>query len=304
MLKRFISSGKVIMIKLAEIILEVLKSDSGLNTFLASYNEQPAVFFRQAPPDSDPGWGISKFPRIVFRLDPKQQNDPLNVGSVVIHISCKEQELSPLMIEPAVQECFKDLFLHPDDSAVCCLRYQRLDGFTEDGRDRSSFVMENSCDLLFDILEFSDQEAFDPDPVAAVNQYLAETFRLADINHAGTGSSYRAAAPIPAFYCRLVQSAVNRDTNTVVWMDADIAVHLITPDRSDRVKWTSHIVNTCSLKGEIEMADGSPMFLGMVKADHNADMYLIGQITLSVQFGILKPLAKGATIQKAYWELK
>ena len=78
------------------------------------------------------------------------------------------------------------------------------------------------------------------------------------------------------------------ETNTVVWMDSKISIHIFCPDSEKRIKMVAVIANQLSLAGEIAMLDHSPMTIKQLQANYKSDIFKDGQILTTVHFGLLK----------------
>ena len=108
-----------------------------------------------------------------------------------------------------------------------------------------------------------------------------------------------AAAERPVIYCRLVSADKSEETNTVVWMDGRIAVHILCPESETRLKMAAAIADRISLDGEIIMLDHSPMFIKRLQVNYKSDYLKDGQIFITGRYGLLRYRARPHTLAAA-----
>jgi len=286
-----------------EILYGILTGDEKLKGMLGKFQETAAVFWGQPPADTDADWEGEPYPRIVYSVNDKVNLERGSVGTLIVNIYSNETGQSLIEMETAVLECLKDLFLQPNAEAAYCYRWRKTKNIpvlnTGEG-DRAKMVRSR---MLFDIFEFSSQETFEPDPIAALQSFQKERVSGILLGDRNNTLSYKTEAGIPAFYFRLDQMETDRETNTVIWLNADAVVHVFAPTQEERVKWCAYIAKSLSLLGEMEMSDGSPMRLTKIKVTNGADYLTLGQIVVSVQFGILKYRQKGITVREIQAEV-
>lgn len=101
-----------------------------------------------------------------------------------------------------------------------------------------------------------------------------------------------ASRETPVIYCRLNSMEKVEETNTVVWMDGKLAIHILCPDTDMRLKMAAAITNAMSLDGEVTMLDYSPMFIRKLQMDNKSDYLKDGQIFVTGRYGLLRYKAK------------
>jgi len=219
---------------------------------------------------------------------------------MTLNIWCNEAGIQPEEIEPEVQNALRDIFMQPTNQPPYCLRWIRSDNFElKNSTVKGTHII--GVTTLFDVLAFPNQETTDPDPVMAMNQFIREWEPEAVIIGADPLPDYFMANDRkPAFYFRLATLNLERETNTVAWMNASIAGHIFAPTAEARLKWLKYIIDTLSRKGEVTMLDTSPMFIRSIKADSAVDYLATGQLQLNVRFGILRRPKYAHTINTAY----
>ena len=164
-----------------------------------------------------------------------------------------EEDITPEMLEPLVRDCLKDVLFHSEDGKLYAFAWNRTDAF-ELAESKTDLII--GSDVRFDILEYTSQETTDPDPVMAMNKFVKELYpecivvgldRMEEITEASRET--------PVIYCRLNSMEKVEETNTVVWMDGKLAIHILCPDTDMRLKMAAAITNAMSLDGEVTMLD-------------------------------------------------
>ena len=92
----------------------------------------------------------------------------------------------------------------------------------------------------------------------------------------------------PVVYCRLQSTETESVTNTVVWMNARIAIHVICSGQETRLKIAADIQNLIMWATEIQMLDRSPMRPERMSMSNTADYLKEGQLTGSFRYGVLR----------------
>ena len=97
----------------------------------------------------------------------------------------------------------------------------------------------------------------------------------------------------------MVSADKSEETNTVVWMDGRIAVHILCPESETRLKMAAAIADRISLDGEIIMLDHSPMFIKRLQVNYKSDYLKDGQIFITGRYGLLRYRARPHTLAAA-----
>lgn len=284
---------------LGELIYRRLAGSEKLARHLAVYNGVPAVF-TPGPPDSrQEGWGDKQYPRVVFNFDMQANQERHSAGVLEVSLLCQNTaDIMPETIEPVVRDCLRDVVLKPPGGIPYCFAWARTDAFTIEGKKGD---VVTGSEIHFDILQYPSQETSDPDPVIALNSYIKKLYpgcivmwldSMEEITEASAGQ--------PVIYCRLVSAEKSMETNTVAWMDARMAVHILCPDSSIRIKTAAGISNSLSLDGEIIMLDHSPMRISRLQADYKSDYLVDGQVFVTGHYGILRYHAAGHCLRYVF----
>ncbi|MCI8418851.1 MAG: hypothetical protein HFI33_15370 [Lachnospiraceae bacterium] len=285
--------------KLEELIYKRFVDSAGLTRHLTVYSGLPAIFSPEAPDDSQPGWdGRTLYPMVLYSFDMQANQERKSAGVLSVSLLCQNMApVTPEEIEPEVKKCLRDVLLLPDRGPAYAFAWARTDAFTMQEKKKDLVL---GSEIRFDILEYASQETTDPDPIMAMHQYVkALSPDCVVIGHDRMEPITEASGEAPVVYCRLLSVEKNRETNTVVWMDGRIAIHILCPDSEVRMKMAAAIANQLSLEGEVIMLDKSPMFIKRLQVDYQADYLKSGQIFATVHYGLLRYKAKPHALQQA-----
>lgn len=260
-----------------------------LSSLLAEYAGQPAVFDSEFPPDQQMGWGgKTQYPRICCRVDMQVNQERSSSGTLRISIDAEKNSLVIEEIEALVRRCLKDVLMKPSGQAPFCVAWARTEPYLLDG---AAVICK---DLLFDILEYPNQETTDPDPVMAVSIFLKKLYPDALVLGIDRIGDYVNPAERPVFYCRLgdIQNTTGHCVHSISWFLGKVSVHLLYPDAAVRLKMIAAISQKMVVDGEIMMLDQSPMFLQSVSMNSKADYLREGQLTITGKYGCLRGAEK------------
>lgn len=283
---------------LEDLIYTKLSNPTGPAAKLARYGDAPAIFYQAAPEDTAAGWyGKRQYPRIDYTVDMQANPERHSCGILTLNIWCSEQCAPPEDLEPEVRAMMREVFMQPDESPPYSLAWVRSDAF--EGRSQANpATLVNGITVLFDLFAFPVQETTDPDPILAINEYVKQWAPDALVIGKDTLERFQiATTDQPIFYFRLASLQLQRETNTVAWMDGMIAGYIYAPEET-RLKWLKTLVDVLSLDGEVTMLDTSPMFLRGIKADSAADPLTVGQLRLQIRFGLLRRSKYAHTLMK------
>lgn len=289
--------------KLEELIRKRLMGSMSLCDKLARYNGSPAVFFGDATDDTQKGWiNRATMPRISFIYDTLADKERKSAGSLYVSIYCrndaKAPAVSPEDIAPMVIKLLKDVIFNPEDFSVFYCAWNRTDSYSVKEIKNTNAAYNNNqvigCDVTFDILEYPQQFSTDPDPVMALNCYIAGAIPEALVLHHHRIEDFEeTSAERPIIYVRNGGYVSDRQTNSVCWMKGALYIHLLCPDSSARMKMITALANRIALAGEIIMLDGSPMFVSAIEGNNSADYMTAGQVKLETLYGILRAVPLG-----------
>jgi hypothetical protein len=137
---------------------------------------------------------------------------------------------------------------------------------------------------------------YDPDPVAALQDWVKETWPNI---HTDPGN-WTPADTAPGLYWRLVRLAPVEITAAVNWMEAQINGHILAPSAAVRLSWVRKVTEGLAKQRRLKMSDGGSLELLRVTADSEADPMRKGQIQLVTRFGILQAKNDAPVLNKAH----
>lgn len=279
-----------------ELLHKRLSTDITLENLLTQYALMPAVFYQEAPDDTQANWkNGQQYPRVCYMYNMQANEERKSAGSLTVSVYCVSGVgVMPERIEPEIRRILKDIILCPADASPYCFTWAQTQYF-DVNKDQDDTEARGicGCDITFDILEYPSQETTSPDPVEGMNGFIKNQYgksivigldRLEDI--------IVTSAERPVFYCHL--DSVNRDTETnqVVWMKGVLSVHVLCPDAAIRRKFTMALAQQLSLDGEVILVDKSPMFVERLQVNYKADYLKNGQLIVNVRYGVLRPTYK------------
>jgi len=136
---------------------------------------------------------------------------------------------------------------------------------------------------------------FEPDPVAALQNWTAETWPEVQTNPA----TWTPADITPGIYWRMVRLAPVEITAAVNWMEVQINGHILAPSASVRLSWVRKVTEELAKQRRLKMIDGSPLELLRISTDSEADPMRRGQIQLTARFGVPQPKVQYKMLKKA-----
>lgn len=287
--------------QLEGLIYNRMKKWPGLTDLLTRYAGMPAIFYQSAPTDTQKGWENDKqFPRIVFDLNTQANTERKTSGTLVISILCESTGMDPEEIGPKVVDCLKDTMMLPDEGGPYCFAWLRTDPFelesnTKESRGSSQTII--GLEIRFDLLEYPEQITTDPDPVAAINEFIKEEFPdvfvlgLDEINQIIVATEDH-----PIIYVRVMNCGVDYQTYALSWMNCKVAIHVIAPGSTARSRWVRQILNLLSIRGETLLSDESPLLFTGTVANNSFDYLVTGQINLDTRYSLIR-LTTGPTGQ-------
>ncbi len=266
-----------------------LVEDERIVSKLAVYAESPAIFYQEAPGDTQAGWlRKTQYPRIVFNADMLADRERKSAGTLVVTLYCDTGGTEPEAIEPLVKDRLTGVLMKTDSGAVYCFAWNRTDAF-----DMPEAKGARVCgmDVRFDIVEYVEQYTTDPDPIMALCRYIKEALDEAFVLFMDEMDDYHVPTDkTPAIYCRFESVSRAADETlggTVAWMDGRIAVHILCPSADKRIMWAIELADRLAVAQEIVMMDKAPMRVNRLQMNTMSDYQKDGQLSVGVHYGIL-----------------
>lgn len=271
-----------------QVIYEYLKSEKSITEHLTTYDDEPAIFFLEAPSDNDELWEEGpQYPRMVFELS--MQEDPERKTSGVLMIDFHLNTDSEIFVEeigPIIQNAVSGRFFTDEKDTIAAVwRDSDLFATPEDGSKIAGIT------ITFDILAFPAQFTTDPDPVKAVNKFLKELYPdILRINIDSMDSVWQATDNKPAAYVRLqrINPGTFPSTYHVTWYNPVMMLHIMAPSLNVRTAILKTIVEVLQQKQRIILPDGSPLMMVRLAFTAGADQLREGQLSIEASYGILR----------------
>lgn len=284
---------------LEELIYKRFTEYGPLTSRLTRYQGRPAVFSPAPPEDIRDKWEESEqYPRIVYSYDMQANTERKTAGTLNVELYCQNRaETVPEDIAPEIRKCLKDILLKAEDGSLYAFAWSRTDAF-EIRENKNDLII--GCDVRFDILEFTNQETTDPDPIIATSRYIKRLYPdciVVGLDH--MEDITEATVEKPVLYCELTSVEKGEESYSVTWMNGVIAVHIFCPDSSVRMKMSTALANRISLDGEIILLDTSPMFIRNLRIDNKSDYLKEGQLFITGRYGLLRHKQKRYTLNHA-----
>lgn len=282
------------MATVEKLIRKRLAENEQIASMLATYGNAPAIFYQAAPNDKEKAWKRVQYPRIIFSADSFADAERDKRKMLSVDVLCSTTGTTPEQIEPYVRKALAGVFFTPDNGATFSAKWRDTQAFHE-----QSIPLLVGVTLNFDIYEYPLLETTDPDPVMAICRYAEEWDKnVKVIGRSELEEIFEPSREHPAIWFSKGDTSLDRQTNTVAWLNTELIVHLFAPTLQDRIAWLNQFSQSVALDGEIIMLDNSPMFVQRLQGDV-ADDEISGQLHIGVQYGLLRRPAYAHTMTKA-----
>lgn len=263
-----------------------LIAQTGLTTYLTTYNSVPAVFNQKAPADTDAKWGgVPQYPRVVFYVD--LQGDPARImgGALAVDIQCPEDGTAPEVLEPVVRSLIHGWFFSGSD-VTAAAQWKDSRYFTEP----TEKVV--GCTVTFDLLAFPVLTTAEPDVIARLNAWTAAMDGLYAINYeALPTAAWQPGNGESALYWRLVQEEPAGwipDTFQTIWRTANVRGHIFAQDNQTAAKVARQLITGLYAAKRLMAQGEAPIIVNRRNtADLSADPLRTGQITVEATYGVI-----------------
>lgn len=252
---------------------------------LTTYNNQPAIFNQEAPPDSNSLWATgAQYPRIVFSED--MQGDPeRSMGGILsVDISCKDGQMPPEELEPLLRTAIDGYFLS-NGTFTMAAQWQNTSYFTEPTNEVIG------CTVTFQLLGFPVLTTDNPDVVARLNEWSADNPNIHVINHDALPATAWKPDTDSAIYWRVYQDkscSFIPDTFQTVWRTAMVKCHVFAKD----MQTASNIARNISFallrdKRLIKPGESQIMVNTNNVVESGADPLRTGQLSIEATYGVI-----------------
>lgn len=277
-----------------QLIQNLVSQDSQIGSMLAKYDGDPAFFYGKAPADSRLKWGTTKYPRVDFSVDMRQDPERKTAGTMAVNIYVTTEcpDIGGRDPDRAIEErliaLLSGTFFTDQEMGTFCTEWERSDGFTLETQNAETHPEVYGMTAIFQIMEFPPQITTDPDPIQGLCRWTKDHFpEMAVIGYDGLPPVFRPTNLHPAVYWRFEGTATtDRQSYAVTWYTGTFCAHVITDSVMERNRWIKAITEKLQLEGEVILPDTSPMFVKQITVRHGADPLREGQIEISGQYGV------------------
>lgn len=274
-----------------------LKAQPELAAYLATYNSEPAVFNQEAPADTDDLWGPgSQYGRVVFAVDLQGDPERLMGGTMVVDVTCKENEQLPEEIEPIIRALIHGYFFSSGTFTVAA-QWKNSSYFTQPKDEVTG------CTISFDLLGFPVLTTKAPDVIDRINEWTSKIEGLHVINHdALPATAWKPTGTESAVYWRLVQDTQAGwipDNFYTIWRTATIRAHIFSEDIATASTVGRDLIAQLYADKRLIREGESPIMVNQRNAlDNGADPLRTGQVTVEATYGIIIYKKQSETISK------
>lgn len=256
---------------------------------LGIWNQEPAVFYQQAPAADDGSWSSSPYGQVVFHYRMKPKNKKKISGTLQIALVYEESQTASMeQAEQKVRGAFHNVFL-TKSGVTLAFKWKKTIPYTAQVTDRQEVGTIERV-LHFDIYSFRASGNGSMDPVSALAEWIKIQWPNLKIFHTEWNpEEWRPSGGETALCIQLqkMEKGTFPSTGACTWHTAVLQVHVITEDHKSMDDFSTQFISTLEQKGRFPMKDGSSFFLGECQYDKDADVLFEGQIKIKGQYGIL-----------------
>ena len=251
---------------------------------LAKFGDEPAIFYRKAPPDTELADG--NYPQLILTADKFSDAVRGVSGLLTVDAVCSQMSVSPEELEPYVREELEGIFFAPVDGEIFMLKWQRTDVFQEPSSERTPLIV--GATVTFEIYEFPTGETSAPDAVQTLNLWAEKNFSEAvTIGVTNFGEEFKPSRAQPAIYFDTERIQLLNQRATVAFVQATVNAHIFSDTVKARREWLTALNFAILRQGTFLLEDGSPLRLTGAELNFEATE-IQGQLKLTFELGIEK----------------
>lgn len=259
-----------------DILYDELKNIVGQH--LTNKDGVPAIFYKQAPPDTDSWKGETQYPRIDYFTEYKYNPERKTSGTLVINIwQLQNKELSSEDIADIIRPKLDGLFI-TDEIGTISIAWNVTNPWSI-GKEAPLIA---GASLIFDIYSYPIVRLPDGlDPVYSISKYAKE--KISDLKVIGIDKlpkTYR--GDILYFYIQDTAVSIEDSTYACTWIDTTLIGQLA--GNSLDVNMVN-LSRNIALDQEFILEDTSPFFVEDFKTKKAVST---GQITIYGRYGVLR----------------
>lgn len=253
---------------------------------VATYNDEPAVFYQNAPNDQDYRWSGKQYPRINYDVLWSFNPERNTAGTLSIDVWCLNSgDIPPEECANAIKNELSGMFFS-DEGGIFCALWSRTDPFEGTGVNEPKTI---GATITFDIVEFPKQYSIAPDPIKGVNEWVKQTLpNTMIIGEDELPSIWKPTDETPAFYCRTTGNLSRmQNTYAVATMQATITGHLIATSSHGQQQWLKILVEKLSIAGEVILDGGTPMIITGLSFGTSPNPVQQGQLSITGEYRVM-----------------
>lgn len=246
--------------------------------YLANKDGIPAIFYKEAPPDTD-GWkGEKQYPRLDYYTEYKYNSERNTSGTLVINIwQLQNKKVSSEDIAEIIRPKLDGLFI-TDDIGTISLAWNITNSWSI-GKEAPLIA---GSSLIFDIYAYPVVRLPDGlDPIYSISQYSKE--KLHDLKVIGIDElpeTYK--GNILYWYIRDTKVSIDDSIYACTWIDTSIIGQLAGDNIDINLAKLSRNI---ALDQEFILEDTSPFFVEDFKTEKGIST---GQVTVLGRYGVLR----------------
>lgn len=191
----------------------------------------------------------------------------------------------------------------PDDTTYLLIYSNQ----TNDREDQTYRAYSTGFRFNVFALGWMQERSFKPDPIETLQQWTAIEFLDAQGGAVlqTDPDTWQPTDTKPGVYWRYVGGQTVRPRQVWgSWVNANIRAHVIAPDPRVRAEWGRRLIERLERVHTLWMEDGGPLEIleGQSSLDTNRDPFRIGQVSLVMQYGVLRPDIAGDLGVQLLWE--
>lgn len=278
-------------------IYKHLLSCSELAPYLTEYAEKTAVFFQQAPPDTDLLWrNGAQYGRIVFAID--AEGDPARAvgGRLFVDIFCEVPELPERIVREKINGYF-----FTENACTMAAQWEDSRYFTEQGDPKV-----NGVTLTFSLLAFPLLTTENPDVIARFNDWTTQNFpHLSVIGLDGLPEVWKPAGKSAGIYWRVTSVAPAEwipDTWQTIWRTAILQGHIFAQDVSAASVLAHEMIFALDRAKHLVKSGETQIIIRRTRVDNSADALHTGQITVDATYAQIKHPPQADTLRHIHFK--
>jgi hypothetical protein len=289
------------------LILEQVRNDPDIQGMLGTYEGRPAFFYQKAPSDMDSLWADGCFPRMDYSYDLRNDPGRKYSANMFVDIWCSDEgHIMPEDMEPKVIELLSGSVYTGEDNIPLLVQWKRTDSF-ETAKETKFFQKDKNMPtiigstLQFDVIAFPSQLSFDPDPIEGLNYWTKHFYPEACVLPMDARPGVmKPGKDAPVVYWQFISSSADDSRNTYAanWYQGQFIGHVIVDNEEERSRWVKAIVEELNIRGEVILADNSPLFIDHIVTRWDVDRVWDGQISVTGTFGVLATPRKNPVAPK------